>query len=35
MAWMLKAGGLPKHGNDRRAWDAGCRIGYDTTGHQA
>ncbi len=29
MARMLKdAGGIPAHGNQRRAWDAGCRSDY-------
>jgi len=35
MARMLKgAGGLPNHGNDRRAWDAGCRFGYGNPEHR-
>jgi hypothetical protein len=26
---MLKdAGGIPAHGNQRSAWDAGCRLDY-------
>jgi multimeric flavodoxin WrbA len=30
MARMLRdAGGLPGHGNDRRAWSAGCRFDYE------
>lgn len=30
LARMLKdAGGLPNHGNDRNAWDAGCRFDYE------
>jgi len=30
MARMLKdAGGLPNHGNDRKAWDAGCRFDFE------
>ncbi len=30
MARMLRdAGGLPNEGNDRRAWDAGARFGYE------
>ena len=30
MARMLKdAGGLPNHGNDREAWEAGCRFDYE------
>jgi len=36
MARMLKeAGGLPNHGNDRRAWKAGCRFGYENPEHRA
>jgi multimeric flavodoxin WrbA len=36
MARMLKqAGGLPNHGNDRRAWSAGCRFDYDNPEHRA
>lgn len=36
MAKMLRdAGGLPNHGNDRRAWDAGCRFGYENPDHRA
>jgi multimeric flavodoxin WrbA len=36
MARMLKAaGGLANHGNDRRAWDAGCRFGYENPEHRA
>jgi multimeric flavodoxin WrbA len=36
MARMLKdAGGLPSHGNDRRAWKAGCRFGYENPEHRA
>lgn len=26
---LLNAGGLPNHGNDRNAWKAGCRFGYE------
>ena len=30
MARLLKdAGGLPSHGNDRKAWKAGCRFDYE------
>ncbi|SFR66475.1 Multimeric flavodoxin WrbA [Marinobacter daqiaonensis] len=30
VARMLKdAGGLPNHGNDRKAWSAGCRFDYE------
>ena len=30
MARMLKdAGGIPSHGNDRKAWSAGCRFDYE------
>ncbi len=29
LARMIKdAGGLPAHGNQRSAWDAGCRFDY-------
>jgi multimeric flavodoxin WrbA len=36
LARMLKdAGGLPNHGNDRRAWKAGCRFGYENPEHRA
>jgi multimeric flavodoxin WrbA len=36
MARMLKdAGGLPSHGNDRTAWKAGCRFGYENPEHRA
>jgi hypothetical protein len=27
-ARMLKAGGIPAHGNQRSLWDAGCRFDY-------
>jgi multimeric flavodoxin WrbA len=34
-ARLLKdAGGLPNHGNDRRAWKAGCRFGYENPEHR-
>ncbi len=36
LARMLKmAGGLPNHGNDRNAWTAGCRFGYENPEHRA
>jgi multimeric flavodoxin WrbA len=36
MARMLKeAGGLPNHGNDRKAWKAGCRFAYENPEHRA
>ncbi len=36
MARMLKdAGGLPNHGNDRKAWSAGCRFDYDNPEHRS
>lgn len=36
MARMLKdAGGLSNHGNDRRAWKAGCRFDYENPEHRA
>jgi multimeric flavodoxin WrbA len=36
LARMLKdAGGLPNHGNDRRAWKAGCRFDYENPEHRA
>jgi multimeric flavodoxin WrbA len=35
LARMLKdAGGLPNHGNDRRAWKAGCRFDYENPEHR-
>lgn len=35
-ARMLKDnGGLPNHGNDRRAWKAGCRFDYENPEHRA
>ena len=35
MARLLKdAGGLPNHGNDRRAWKAGCRFDYENPEHR-
>lgn len=36
MARMLKdAGGLPNHGNDRKAWSAGCRFDYENPEHRS
>jgi multimeric flavodoxin WrbA len=36
LARMLKdAGGLSNHGNDRRAWKAGCRFDYANPEHRA
>ena len=36
LARLLKdAGGLPNHGNDRRAWKAGCRFDYANPEHRA
>lgn len=36
IARMLKdAGGVPGHGNDRRAWKAGCRFDYENPEHRA
>jgi len=33
---MLKdAGGLPAHGNDRKAWQAGCRFGYSNPDYRS
>ena len=30
LARMFKeAGGIPAHGNQRSAWDAGCKPGFD------
>ncbi len=34
-AKLLKdAGGLPNHGNDRRAWKAGCRFDFENPEHR-
>jgi len=34
-ARLLKdAGGLPNHGNDRNAWQAGCRFDYENPEHR-
>jgi multimeric flavodoxin WrbA len=36
LARLLKdANGLPSHGNDRNAWRAGCRFGYENPEHRA
>ena len=36
LAHMLKtAGGLPSHGNDRKAWKAGCRFDYENPEHRS
>jgi multimeric flavodoxin WrbA len=36
LARMLKdAGGVPSHGNDRRAWKAGCRFDHANPEHRA
>jgi multimeric flavodoxin WrbA len=35
MARMIKdAGGIPVYGNQRSAWDAGCRFGYENPEHR-
>lgn len=35
LARLLKiAGGLPNHGNDRKAWKAGCRFDYENPEHR-
>lgn len=35
MAKLLRdAGGLPNHGNDRRAWKAGCRFDFENPEHR-
>jgi hypothetical protein len=35
MARMLKdAGGVPAHGNQRAAWDAGCRFDFPNPEHR-
>jgi multimeric flavodoxin WrbA len=31
---LRDAGGLPNHGNDRKAWKAGCRFGYENPEHR-
>jgi hypothetical protein len=36
LARMLKdAGGIPAHGNQRPAWDAGCRTDFPNPEHRA
>ncbi len=36
MARLLKdAGGLPNHGNDRKAWKAGCRFDFENPDYRA
>ncbi|HKK13171.1 MAG TPA: NAD(P)H-dependent oxidoreductase [Gammaproteobacteria bacterium] len=36
LARMLRdAGGIPEHGNDRRAWQAGCRFDYANPDYRA
>ena len=36
MARMLRAaGGISSHGNDRNAWDAGCRFDYENPEHRS
>ncbi len=36
MARMLKdAGGLASHGNDRKAWSAGCRFDFENPEHRS
>jgi multimeric flavodoxin WrbA len=36
LARILKdAAGIPSHGNDRRAWKAGCRYGFENPEHRA
>ena len=36
LAALLKdAGGVPSHGNDRRAWRAGCRFDHENPEHRA
>jgi multimeric flavodoxin WrbA len=35
LARMLRdAGGVPAHGNQRTAWDAGCRPGHENPEHR-
>ena len=34
LARMLKDTPIPSHGNDREAWDAGCRAGYENPEHR-
>ena len=36
LARLLKdAGGIPAHGNQRPAWDAGCRFDFPNPEHRA
>lgn len=36
LAKLLKdSGGIPSHGNDRRAWKAGCRFDFENPEHRA
>jgi multimeric flavodoxin WrbA len=36
LARMLRdAGGIPSHGNDRRAWKAGCRYDFENPEHRS
>lgn len=36
MAKLLKdAGGIPNHGNDRKAWKAGCRFDFENPEHRS
>lgn len=32
---LTSAGGIPNHGNDRRAWKAGCRFDYENPEHRS
>ncbi len=32
---LVDAGGLPNHGNDRRAWEAGCRFDFENPEHRS
>jgi len=32
---LADSGGLPAHGNDRKAWSAGCRFGYANPDYRA
>ena len=35
VARMLKdTGGIPAHGNQRSAWDAGCRLDFDSLAYR-
>ena len=33
--WLKDAGGFPAHGNQRRAWDAGCRFDFPNPEYRA